>query len=531
MNKFLFTTIKPIQMKKRLLIAPLTGLLVYAVMMGNAAGPAGAGAIDGTGASGSSIGCAGTSCHSGGASPAVSLNVELLSGTTPVTQYIAGNSYTIRLTGINTVATAAPRFGFQVAVNKTSTTTSAGTMTAVAGTHLTTVSGMSIVEHSPASLPPTVGAGGGGSTYVVNIPWTAPAAGTGTVSIRTVMNLVNNNGMADAGDRWRDMTVSITEMSPGLTPITGTTTLCTSGTTTLSNATAGGTWSCSNLTVATVGASTGVVTGLITGTAIITYDLGTSGYVTTTITVNPSPTAILGTTSGCAGGTFTLTNATAGGSWASSTPAVATVGATSGIVAGFSAGTSLISYSLSTGCRTTRIVTINGVPSAGTTGGPSTVCVGNTITLTSTVTGGTWTSADATKASVGGSSGIVTGLSAGAVTISYMVMNSCGTAYATKALTVQPITACTTLLPQQGNSTGFDLLVAPNPTKGAFTLTITGNDHAMVPVRITDLQGRQVGSIDVITNETTYITLLPPGIYLVNAVTVAGNVTRKVFIE
>lgn len=518
-------------MKKKLFILPLVGLALYSILLGNAAGPAAVSSIDGTGASGSAIGCSGSSCHASAASPGVSMNVELLSGTTPVTQYIAGNSYTIRLTGINTTATISPRFGFQVAVNKTSTTTSAGTLTAVPGTHLASVGAMSIVEHSPVSLPPTVGTGGGGSTYVVNIPWTAPAAGTGTVSIRAVINLVNNNTLADAGDRWRDMTVSITEMSAGLTPITGTTTLCMSSTTTLSNATSGGSWSSSNTFVATVVSSTGVVSGIAPGTATITYNLGSPGYVTTIVTVNATPTAILGTTSGCVGASFTLTNATAGGSWASSTPAVATISATSGAVSGISAGTSLISYSLSTGCRTTRIVTINSVPNAGTLGGPSIVCVGNNITVTSTTAGGTWTSADVTKATIDASTGIVTGVAAGTSVISYMVTNSCGSAYATKIVTVQPTTSCATLISQPIADAGDNMLLAPNPAKSTFSITVICNDYAKVPVTITDIQGKVVSAMEVTANETNYTPPLPQGIYFVNAVLATGKVTRKILIE
>lgn len=65
--------------------------------------------------------------------------------------------------------------------------------------------------------------------------------------------------------------------------------------------------------------------------------------------------------------------------------------------------------------------------SAGTISGSSTVCVGASTTLSDTTTGGTWSSSNTSIATIG-STGIVTGISSGTVTISYTVSNSCGTA-------------------------------------------------------------------------------------------------------
>ncbi len=60
----------------------------------------------------------------------------------------------------------------------------------------------------------------------------------------------------------------------------------------------------------------------------------------------------------------------------------------------------------------TKTVTINPSGSAGAITGPDTVCIGSTITLTGAVPGGVW-SAGNTNASVGSSSGVVTGVSSG----------------------------------------------------------------------------------------------------------------------
>ncbi len=69
-------------------------------------------------------------------------------------------------------------------------------------------------------------------------------------------------------------------------PITGTPVVCQFATTALSDTTAGGTWSSSTTSVATV--SSGIVSGVSAGTSTITYTAGLS-YVTITVTVNPQP--------------------------------------------------------------------------------------------------------------------------------------------------------------------------------------------------------------------------------------------------
>jgi len=89
-----------------------------------------------------------------------------------------------------------------------------------------------------------------------------------------------------------------------LTPITGNTSVCFGSTTTLSNATAGGTWNSGNTAVATIGSTSGTVTTVSAGTAVITYTI--SGDITiATVAVNALPTPITGTTVVCTGTTTT----------------------------------------------------------------------------------------------------------------------------------------------------------------------------------------------------------------------------------
>ncbi len=159
--------------------------------------------------------------------------------------------------------------------------------------------------------------------------------------------------------------------NPVVADITGTSSVTMGSTITLSNATSGGTWSSATPSVATV-SSTGVVTPVSAGTSVISYSVTNScGTTTKTITVtvnpctNPVVADITGATSVTMGSTITLSNATSGGSWSSATPSVATVSST-GIVTAVSAGTSVISYSVTNSCgTTTKSITVTVNPSVG----------------------------------------------------------------------------------------------------------------------------------------------------------------------
>ena len=72
------------------------------------------------------------------------------------------------------------------------------------------------------------------------------------------------------------------------------------------------------------------------------------------------------------------------------------------------------------------IVTVNPLPVAGSIAGPVNVCTGLTIALTDTANDGTWSSADTTIATIS-NSGVVTGVAAGSVVISYNSNLTCGT--------------------------------------------------------------------------------------------------------
>jgi hypothetical protein len=252
---------------------------------------------------------------------------------------------------------------------------------------------------------------------------------------------------------------------PVVSTTTGTPSVCPAATTTLSNSTTGGTWASSNANATVAG---GVVTGVTTGSSIISYSVtNTCGTAVDTMLVTIEPLPVVSITTGaasvCAGSTTTLSNTTGGGTWSSSTASHATVAG--GIVTGVAAGTAVISYAVSNACGTvadTMLFTVNPLPDAGTITGTNHVCVGGSVTLTNAATGGTWLASTGT-ADV--TDGVVTGLSAGNVVIFYTVTNTCGTAEDTMAIVVNAV-------PDAGTITGTTTIC--NGTSSTLAASMSG---------------------------------------------------------
>jgi uncharacterized protein YjdB len=308
----------------------------------------------------------------------------------------------------------------------------------------------------------------GGNTTLASTPsggmWSSSNTGVATVG--------STSGIAvgvSAGTAVMTYTVStgcimtaVLTVNPLPAAITGITNVCTGFTTALFSASTGGTWSSSNTTLATIDATTGVVTGHVAGTLTITYTLPTGCLTTTSFTVNPTPAPVSGILDVCVGLTTTLSTTPTGGTWTSSNPAEATIGGSTGLVTGVSAGMPVMTYTLPTGCRVMAVVTVNPLPAA--ISGASTVCTGAVTALSSATTGGTWSSSSTGTASVGASTGIVTGVTAGTVTITYMLPTGC---IATKAMTVNATpTAITGTLTV---CTGYTTALASSPTGGTWS--------------------------------------------------------------
>lgn len=171
-------------------------------------------------------------------------------------------------------------------------------------------------------------------------------------------------------------------------------------------------------------------------------------YTASALTAAPSATL----SSACAPSTITFASGASGGippyhySWSGPLSFSSTL--SSPVITGATAsasGTYTLTIKDTNRCvaTSTTVVTI-AAPIANITGN-STVCIGNTITLSDATTGGTWSSTAGTGSATVDPTGHVTGVSAGTVTISYTV----GGCIASKIITVlvgpAPITGTTTL--------------------------------------------------------------------------------------
>jgi len=228
--------------------------------------------------------------------------------------------------------------------------------------------------------------------------------------------------------------------------------VCVGAMVTLTDTTAGGTWSSGDLLLATIGSVSGVVTGVGAGIDPITYVMPSGCTAVGLVTVDVTPGPISGSTSVCVGSSITLSDAVGGISWSSSSATVATVG-TDGTVTGVSVGTATITCFIGS-CSATIVITVNPLPNAGAITGTMSVCEGSTVSITDATgdAGGVWSSVTPAVATVD-VTGLVTGVAAGTSIISYTVTNSCGTAAATAVVTVN-------LVPGAGAITGV-LTVCP----------------------------------------------------------------------
>ncbi|NCX94925.1 MAG: hypothetical protein EBX41_00700, partial [Chitinophagia bacterium] len=277
--------------------------------------------------------------------------------------------------------------------------------------------------------------GDAGGTWEVSDAGLAFADASGTVNTTSagalqLFYIVSNTCRTDSAR------FNITINTPPVaTTISGASTLCSGRTTTLSVGVTGGTWGSMDGSIATVDASSGVVTGVSTGTVDIIY-VRTSGACSDTahhsITINASPTAgtLSGATNICIGGALgtTLSTTVGGGTWASSDPSIATVNPSSGYIIGSAPGSADIYYIVTSGsCSDTasHTIAVNAVPSAGTISSPTSLCTGIPVTFTTTGGTGFWLSSNPSIAAVGSSTGIVTPIAAGGpVTIMYVATSA-----------------------------------------------------------------------------------------------------------
>ena len=166
--------------------------------------------------------------------------------------------------------------------------------------------------------------------------------------------------------------LTINDIPAAPAAITGTKTVCAGSTTALADATAGGVWSSSSTSVATV-SGTGVVTGVAAGNTTISYTVsngsGCTNITTTTVTVNPraaQPSAFTkssaSVTQGQSNVIYTVTNVSGMTySWSYSGTGATITGTSNSVTISFSktATAGVLSVTATNGCGTSTARTLS----------------------------------------------------------------------------------------------------------------------------------------------------------------------------
>ncbi len=267
-------------------------------------------------------------------------------------------------------------------------------------------------------------------------------AATGTVTgVTAGSDVVSYTFSNLCGSDYATQAVTILPL-PDAGTITGpTTNVCVAGTLSLTDASPSGTWSESTGNASVVG---GLVSGISAGADAITYAVTNScGTANALYSINvvttPSAGTITGATSVCVSATVNMSDAVGSGVWTESTGKVSVSSA--GVVTGLSAGTDLLTYTVTYSCgvaSATYGMTVNPLADAGTITGSLNLCIGGSpVTLSDIAAGGVWTSSNTSVATVSG--GVVSSVALGVANILYSVTNICGTTSALQTVTVNTV--------------------------------------------------------------------------------------------
>jgi hypothetical protein len=342
-----------------------------------------------------------------------------------------------------------------------------------------------------------------------------------------------------------------------IAPITGSTSVCAGSSITLSNATTGGTWSSSDLTVATIGLSSGIVTGTLAtaapGTATITYTIA-AGYVTTEITVNPVPTltSTLTPPAVCDSTLFTYipTSSVTGTSFTwlrPYVPGIVTLSvAATGSIGEFLDNASYVPglvhyyYTLTAnGCTNTDTVTVTVQPTPWL----------STPTLDSTCSGipyrylplagfmGTtfaWSRATVSGISNPPRSGVdsvrdtLINTTSATVNVVYVYTLTIGTCSHAQNVTVK-VKPCINVVKEVNEQPST---IYPNPSDGSFSVFIPSETSEDVMLTILNASGQKVWEVRARTNSLqTIYPDVPPGIYLLKAYTSNGVYENRIVVR
>lgn len=296
--------------------------------------------------------------------------------------------------------------------------------------------------------------------YINTLPYGAPLPGTtgsvvdfGVLAFPGSYYVVATNATTGCIALMNDSATIVVNPTPGA--ITGDSIICSGASTMLADTSVGGIWSSNDVTIAAIDA-TGNMTGIAGGVTTITYAFATGCNTTLQVTINQAPNAYTVTGGGslCAGGAgydVSLSGSDGGATYQLyintlpySTPVTGTGLPIDFGVFNIPGAYYVVATNASGSCNSLMIdsayIILN--PSPGPIIGLTSVCVNSSTILTDTASGGTWSSFDATIASID-PGGMMTGIGGGTTIITYTLPSTC---YVTAAVTVNslPVVAAIT---------------------------------------------------------------------------------------
>lgn len=481
-----------------------------------------------TGSPGDGSNC--TECHGGTATSVTGW----ITSNIPAGGYTPGQTYQITATN---QLTGTGKFGFEVSPQN-----AAGTLlgTLVAGTNSQLVGSNKYVTHTNANT--TV------SAWTFN--WTAPAAGTGTVTFYGAFAKGKPGPVRLSTLVVNELTVS---PPPAAGPISGPASVCKNNSYTYTVGTIAG----ATTYVWSVPAGASIVSGQGTTSISVSFGAGSnSGNVSVygsnsagngapsnlAVTVNAAPaqpSAISGSAASCEGSSesYSVVN-TSGVVYTWSVPAGSTITSGQGtntitVTVGANSGNIEVSPSNSCGSGASQalVLSVSGMPGqASAPMGPDVVDLANEFSSGYSTAGASNASmyqwevspSDAGSITGTGTSCILTwnGAFLGTVEIRVKAFNECGEG--TWSVVKQTNVINTTGIPE---STSANAVIYPNPSMGQFTLA-PGMDTEQVTVNILDASGKVVYRSQVEGRNSTQMDVsLKSGIYVL--VITDGNKASK----
>ncbi|NDC40288.1 MAG: T9SS C-terminal target domain-containing protein [Chitinophagia bacterium] len=182
-------------------------------------------------------------------------------------------------------------------------------------------------------------------------------------------------------------------------------------------------------------------------------------------TVPPSP-SIISATRVCAGDSLSLACTATGASWSVNGGHTSLTGS---LLRAVSGGIDTVHCSVTNVCGTTiaeQLLTVTALPVAGTITTPSTLCAGDSLILTTTGSGGTWSATSSHLHITGSSAAAVT---TGTDTVVYTATNSCGTSTARASITIITLPVAGTITTPASLCAGDSATISATVTGGVWS--------------------------------------------------------------